>query len=196
MINKKLSNIKKTSIGCLAAIVASTAMTNSAMANPSDTVGPYVSGYYGGYKSRGGDFDDENDLYELGIGYRFLPFLGVELSYTDLGDFGGDAASAEVDGYALSAVGTLPISDRFELYAEVGQLFVKTQVQVLGFKDSLDDETLFFGLGASFRVTDPLWLKVEYQRYNVDVNDESWPIEIDDDDADIDTLKIGASYHF
>jgi len=155
-----------------------------------------LSAAYGGYKSRGGEFDDDNDLYEVSVGYRFLPFLGIEAGYTDMGKFGGDIASADVDGYSASLVGTLPVSKSFNLYAEVGQFFSKTRIEALGFEDSMDDKTLFYGVGASFKIAEPLWMTLEYQRYKVDVNDDNWPVELSDEDTDIDAVKVGALFKF
>jgi hypothetical protein len=43
-----------------------------------DSSGVYVSGSYGGYKSHGGEFDDENDLFGVGLGYQFNEFFAVE----------------------------------------------------------------------------------------------------------------------
>lgn len=167
-----------------------------AAAHAANQTGPYLAGYYGGYKSRGGDFEDENDLYEISAGYRFLPFFGLEVGYTDLGEFGNDVASAELDGYSVSGVGFLPITESFTLYGEVGQFFSTVDVEVLSIDDSYDNETPFYGLGVSFRVTEPLWISAEYQRYKVDVDDDDWPVELDDEETDIDTLKIGAKFVF
>jgi opacity protein-like surface antigen len=161
-----------------------------------DGTGLTFTGSYGGYKSRGGEFDDDNDLYELSLGYRFLPFLGVEVSYTDLGTFGGDLASAEVDGYSASLQGIIPLTDSFQIYGEVGQFFSNTEVDVLDFKDTIEDDTTFFGVGASFKIAEPLWFNVEYQRYKIDVNDENWPVEISEEDTDIDAVKVGALLQF
>lgn len=163
-----------------------------------DETGVYISGAYGGYKSRGGEFDDENDLYEVSAGFRFLPFLGVEVGYTDLGEMGSDVLSADVSGYSGSVVGFLPFTESFNAYVELGQFFSDVDINAVGFRSDNESETPFFGAGVSFRIVDPLWVIAEYQRYNVDVDDTAWPDEwvYDDDEADVDTLKVGARYYF
>jgi len=190
-INLK-STLKKTLMVCAAA----TAISMPIAATADEDSGFSLSAAYGGYKSRGGEFEDENNLYEVALGYRFFPFLAVEVGYTDLGDFGGDVASAEVDGYSASVVGTLPLTKSFKIYGEVGQFFSDTDVEVLDFDRSYSDETLFFGAGLSFRVTDPLWVNVEYQRYKLEVDDNDWPVEVDGEDTDIDAVKVGVVYNF
>lgn len=187
------SLIKLSSIVCLVG-AASTLISTTTIAD--DHTGPTFSAYYGGYKSRGGEFEDENDLYEVGVGYRFLPFLGVEVSYIDLGEFGGELASADIDGYSASLVGTIPLTESFKIYGEAGQFFSDTEVRVADFNESFEDETLFYGVGVSFRVADPLWINAEYQRYKVEVNDDSWPVQFDDEDTDVDAVKIGAVFNF
>jgi opacity protein-like surface antigen len=189
---KTNSLIKLSSIACLSA--ASLLIPSTSIAD--DQTGFSFSAYYGGYKSRGGEFEDENDLYEVGVGYRFLPFLGIEASYTDLGEFGGDDVSADVDGYSLSLVGTAPLTESFKIYGEVGQFFSNTEVNVLDFNEDFDDETLFYGVGVSFKVAEPLWINAEYQRYKVEVNDSNWPVQLDDEDTDVDAVKIGAVFNF
>jgi OmpA-OmpF porin, OOP family len=183
---------KLSSIACLG--VASILIPSASIAD--DHTGLSFSAYYGGYKSRGGEFEDENDLYEVGVGYRFLPFLGVEVSYIDLGEFGGELASADIDGYSASLVGTLPLTESFKIYGEAGQFFSNTEVRVIDFNESFDDETLFYGVGVSFRVAEPLWINAEYQRYKVEVNDSNWPVQFDDEDTDVDAVKIGAVFNF
>lgn len=171
-------------------------VASNAIADPADQVGPYVSGYVGGFKSRGGDFEDENSVFDIGVGYRFLPFVSAELSYTNFGEYGNDFASAELDGYKLSAVGILPLTEKVELYGEVGQFFSNVDVELVGFESDYDDETLFFGVGIGFQISDPLWVNIEYQRYKVDYDTSNWPVDIGQDDTDIDTLKAGLAFYF
>lgn len=191
-------NFKKPllALSTAAVMAASLGFSTSVLADPEEGTGLTLSAAYGGYKSRGGEFEDENDLYEVALGYRFLPFFGIELGYTDLGDFGGDVASAEVDGYSVSALGIIPLTESFKLYGEVGQFHSDMDVEVLGFDDSFEDESLFYGVGVSFRISDPIWVNAEYQRYNVEVDDEGWPVEVDDEDTDIDAVKVGLLVNF
>lgn len=174
---------------------ATLGLPSTAMADD-DGKGLTLSAAYGGYKARGGEFEDENNLYEVSLGYRFLPFFGIELGYSDLGDFGGDFASAEIDGLSASVVGILPVTESFKIYGEVGQFYSDIDVDVdsLDYNETFEDETLFYGVGVSFRVADPLWVNAEYQRYKVEVNGDDWPL--DDEDTDIDAVKVGVVFNF
>ncbi|WP_286804038.1 outer membrane beta-barrel protein, partial [Marinobacter sp. UBA2498] len=75
-----------------------------------DQSGPYVSGSYGGYKSHGGEFEDENDLLGAAVGYQFNPFFALEAEYIDFGNFGEDEVEGKLKGFGLSAVGRLPLT--------------------------------------------------------------------------------------
>lgn len=69
-----------------------------------DSSGVYVSGSYGGYKSHGGEFDDENDLFGVGLGYQFNDFFAVEAEYIDFGNFGDDDVDGKLKGTSLAFV--------------------------------------------------------------------------------------------
>lgn len=178
---------------------SSVAMASSAYAqnytNRNDT-GPYIGANYGMYKSRGDEFEDDNDYYEFIAGYRFIPFFGVEVNYADFGRYGGDVASAELDGWGIAAVGFLPLTDSFNIYAKAGQFFSNVDVRLAGFQDDFDDEQIFYGVGVNFVVADPLSISVEYNRYKVEIDDSNWPVSLDSSDTDIDTIKIGAKFSF
>lgn len=181
------------------AIICTSAMVAPAHAQEPadrDQTGLYLGANYGLFKSRGDDFEDENDYLEALVGYRFNSFFGLEANYANFGEFGGDLASAEVDGWGVAAVGFIPVSDSFNIYAKVGQFFSTVDVEVAGFQDDFDDEQIFYGLGVSFAVAEPLDIAVEYNRYKVEVDDSDWPVELDSSDTDIDTVKVGVRFTF
>lgn len=189
--------MKKILTSAVLACSAVAAASPSAFAvDNSDKLGFYVGGAYGGFKSRGGDFDDENDYYEVLAGFKFNPYLGVEGAYANFGEYGGDFASAEVQGYGVALVGYLPLMDRVDLYAKAGKFFSTVDVEFAGFDDDFDDDQIYYGVGADFALSEPLTLSIEYDRYKVDVNDSEWPVELDDSDTDIDTVKVGLKFKF
>lgn len=170
-------------------------ISGATFADPADPVGPYLKGQAGLFKSRGGDFDDQNALFEAGLGYRFLPFVAAELNYINFGEYGNDLASAKVDGFKISALGILPLSSSFELTGEIGQFYSSTDYEVLEFDGNSSDETLFLGVGVNFLISGPLWLNIEYQRYSTEINADDLP-GVEDSDTDIDTLSAGITFNF
>lgn len=158
--------------------------------------GFYVGGNYGGYKSRGDEFDDENDYYEAVFGVNVSRFFAVEGSYADFGDIGNSQASAELDGYGIAVIGRLPLTDVFSLYAKAGQFFWEADVDVLGIRADVEGDEPFFAAGLDVLLSEHLSLGVEYSRYQVDLNDSSLPDAIDDYENDIDTVKLGLKFLF
>lgn len=63
-----------------------------------------------------------NTSYQVGAGYRFNDYLGVEANYADMAGQVRRAGLGGVEGKSLAvgAVGYLPIGDRFELFAKAG----------------------------------------------------------------------------
>lgn len=158
--------------------------------------GPYLGGGVGMFKSRGGEFDDDNSFFELVGGYKFNQFFALEGAYINFGEYGGSVASASVDGWRAAAIGSFPVTPMVNLYAKGGILFSNVDVEVVGFDDSYSDEQFFVGLGVNFAVMDPLSVSVEYNRYRIDVDDSNWPGEVDSSNTDIDTLSLGVKFHF
>ncbi|MCC7634109.1 porin family protein [Stenotrophomonas rhizophila] len=63
-----------------------------------------------------------NTSYQLGAGYRFNNYFGVESTYADMAGQARREGIGGVDGKSLGvgAVGYLPIGDRFELFGKAG----------------------------------------------------------------------------
>jgi len=156
----------------------------------------YVGANYGGFKSRGDEFDDDNDFVEGVVGALITPYFGVEGSYSYFGEFGGDIASATLDGYGLAALLRWPISDTFGIYAKGGYFWWNADIEVGNADGDVDGEEPFYGVGVDFKLGDNFSLAVEYDRYKFDLSDSSLPDFIDDYETDIDTVKVGAKFLF
>lgn len=191
------TELKKIAVAAALAC-SSFAIASSASAQDySNNSGLYLGANYGGFKARGGEFEDENDYFEVLAGYKFNSFFAIEGNYANFGEFGGDLASAEVDGWGLALIGSLPLSESCSIYAKAGQFFSTIDVEFAGFNEEFDDEQIFYGLGVNFVVMEPLSVSVEYDRYKLAIDDSSWPPEeADGSDTDIDTIKVGAKFTF
>lgn len=135
---------------------------------------------------------DTSDLgYEATFGYRFHRFFAFELGLYSYGDL-VTSTSGEVDypelpggfvpataelsfsgnGVLMSAVGVLPIKQKFELFARVGYLFASVKQEFVSkaneqtvlagsFRD--DEQELVYGLGVSWSITPGYAIRAEYQ---------------------------------
>ena len=90
--------------------------------------------------------DDKDASFGMAAGYRLFPNLAIEGGYVDLGElsYRNDSFGTHIDhqepwfqklgvsasGIALSALGVLPLSYRWELYARGGVLFATNEVDI------------------------------------------------------------------
>ncbi|MGD8175001.1 porin family protein [Marinimicrobium sp. ARAG 43.8] len=159
----------------------------------SDDSHVYIGGAYGGFKARGGDFDDDQDFYEFSFGGFFNPYLGLEASATFFGEYGGDLVEADAEGYGVALIGRLPLTDSWGIYAKAGQFFWDVDVDSDLGSASTDGDDPFFGVGTDIRLATNLSMIIEYDRYKIDTAVEDWPGV---DDTDLDTVKVGLRLRF
>mgnify|MGYP000088377180 CR=1 FL=1 len=161
-----------------------------------DSSGVYLSGSYGGYKAHGGEFDDENDLFGVGLGYQFNQFFALEAEYIDFGNFGEDDVEGKLKGFGLGAVGRLPLTDSFGLYGKAGAFASAFDVDAFNESETYDEVSPFVGAGVDFRVTPALTAFAEYNRYNVDIDKEDFNGQVTNSGPEFDTGRVGLKYQF
>lgn len=108
------------------------------------------------------------------IGYQFNPYAGAELGYTSFGTIYDTQnnqidASQEAGAYTASAVGTLPLGEKFGLFGRVGaaryDLENNGTIQGLPVKGGDGDIKPYYGAGARVNLTENFALRAEYQIY-------------------------------
>ncbi|QNP41890.1 outer membrane beta-barrel protein [Lysobacter solisilvae (ex Woo and Kim 2020)] len=130
-----------------------------------------------------GAYDDEDTAFSVFGGYQFNRYFGLEAGYADFGKIEPDVTGPALEGDTayFTAVGTLPITDKFAAYAKAGlhRWNVDTSLPGLvgGDDDSGTDPT--YGVGLQYRFTDKVALRGEYSRF-----------EIEDADADLAQLQV------
>lgn len=133
--------------------------------------------------------DDSNLGYQAAFGYRFNRYIAAELSLLQLGekistamgelDFGAGFVPSRVNntfkagGPLFSAIGTLPLNNRLELFARVGYLFAASRRELrarigddtggLG-SGTGDSQDLILGAGASVHFGQVYSVRFEYLR--------------------------------
>tara|TARA_R110002110_G_C13412231_1_gene713725 strand:+ start:419 stop:997 length:579 start_codon:yes stop_codon:yes gene_type:complete len=189
----------KSRIACATVLSASVFAAPVAFAQGSydrDVSGPYIKGSYGGYKSHGGDFDDSNDLYGVGLGYQFNEFFALEAAYIDFGNFGEDDAKGKLKGGSLVAIGRLPLTDSFSVYAKAGAFAAALDVDAFDEDETYDDVSPVVGAGVDFRITEHLTTFLEYNRYNVDIDEDDFNGQLNNDGPEFDTAQVGLKFQF
>lgn len=122
-------------------------------------------------------FDSDDTTFKVFAGWRFMPFLAVELTYMDLGNpedtIGGTRVETQISGVAPYMVGTLPLGP-IELFARVGYYFYDIEINEQSVR-SLDesDEDLAYGAGIGITLFDHLHARLEYEIIDVSAVDDA-----------------------
>ena len=135
------------------------------------------------------DVDDQDNSWKVIAGYHLNPYLGVEANDIDFCDTSapvtplGQRFNAEAKGFALYAVGSVPIS-MVDLYAKAGSARIDGEGQfgALAFND--DDTEFAYGAGVRVRLMENFALNAEYEKFETDVV------------GDLDLITLGATYSF
>jgi OOP family OmpA-OmpF porin len=150
------------------------------------------------------DFDEDNG-YKVFGGYQFNRYIALEGGYVDLGEYGyaldtvpAGTLTGHIDlhGVNLDLVGTMPLSERFSVFARVGAIYAEADttfvgtgaVNVLEPNPTASEVDLKFGVGAEYAFTEALSMRVEAERYRID--------DAVGNTGDIDMLSAGLVYRF
>ncbi|MDV3502213.1 outer membrane beta-barrel protein [Marinobacter sp. M-5] len=189
----------KASISCATVLTTAVFAAPAAWAQDNtarDSSGFFISGSYGGYKSHGGEFDDDNDLLGASVGYKFNEFFALEADYIDFGNFGDDDVEGKLKGVGLGLIGRLPLTDTFGVYAKAGAFASALDVDAFDESETYDEVSPFVGAGVDFRVTEQLTAFAEYDRYNVDIDEDDFNGQVTNDGPDFDTGRVGVRFQF
>ena len=151
----------------------------------------------------------------VNAGYRFNPFIALELGYLDGGKpefndrgFNGDRAESEIDLTAIqfSGIGTLPFGERWELYLKLGlSAWDADSDQVLTpaggvpqfRRENGSGPALLAGIGLGATLFKNFYARIEYQSFRID--DELLALDAistSQDDASFDTVNLEFHYRF
>lgn len=127
--------------------------------------------------SAAADFDSDDSTLKVFAGWRFNPFIALELDYMDLGKpedtVAGTKIDAQINGFAPFLIGTLPVGP-FEVFGKVGYYFydIEINAQDLGSLDD-SDEDLVYGVGAGITLFERLHARLEYEIIDISDVDEA-----------------------
>jgi OmpA-OmpF porin, OOP family len=143
-------------------------------------------------------------------GYQFNRFIGFQggiVGFSEVdADFTSSSASADVTGSAYGvtavAVGTLPLGDKFAVFAKGGVAYMYSSISgtatapgggTIASVDSSGWDGIFtFGAGVEYDVWDRYTVRLTWDRY-LDVGRE---IEGVSAKSDVDMISVGLIYHF
>jgi hypothetical protein len=159
----------------------------------------YDSGFYAGGAVSWALFDGEQYgvvFSEDAFGYKvfggvdILPYLGIDVARADFGNIDGEegAAKLSVDAetWAISAVGLIPLGEKFALFAKLGYHFWQYEARATGawqWWEKDDGGDMLAGFGVRWYLGRHLMLLGEYEAYRVH-------------DFDFDNVNLGVGWKF
>ena len=170
-------------------------------------------------------FDDTDTAFRAFGGYRFNEHFALEANYTDFGKqrtvtnfdvpggitgSGSLSVDRQVQGFGLDLVGTMPVAERFSVFARLGAFYSQTKAdgEIAGdiyFTDGAGgttrhrkvSETNFsFGLGATYAFDAQWSARLEWQRVT-NVGKNFGPgVSNGTGEADMDAIWLAVLYRF
>jgi OOP family OmpA-OmpF porin len=102
------------------------------------------------------DTDTQENSWKVYGGYQFTPAWGVELGYTDLGNYLGE----EVESWSLAGTATLPMGQKWSLIGKLGFARNNAEAPAASQKSST-----LMGVGVGYALNPNLGLRLEYEDY-------------------------------
>lgn len=136
--------------------------------------------------------DTDSTSFRLNVGWQFNDFFALEGGYHSFGkfdeklDIGGLLSDVRIqaDGFTLGATASIPMGDNFSLFGRGGAFFWDGDAKINNVSLARpEDENVYYGAGADFKVTDRLSLVGDWTRY-----------ELEDTESDV--ISLGFRYRF
>ena len=193
-----MNTILRTSIiTALAASVCSNAVAYDDSKGRQDGIRAYAGGSYGRVDVDADQFEDDSDnSISIYTGVDIGKTFGIELGYVDLGETQNEFFTGETDGIELAGLVHLLNTEHFNLYAKGGAFKWDTSINTALGNASNDGTELFWAVGSDIYLTNLFALRVEYTRYEVELEDEEIGALASGSDFNINKLSIGAKFVF
>lgn len=165
---------------------ASANYVDSTSANGGGVSNPY---YFGGtigpsngssYCSGASNCEDSDTAWKIFGGYRLSERFSAEGAYVSLGDLHKSGENSDISAYTANAVGTMPISEQFDVFGKVG-------VMRWSSNNTDQDESGFgvtYGVGAKMHLNETTNLRAEWEKFPGIETSSS-------EDTDVNMLSVG-----
>ncbi len=124
--------------------------------------------------------EDTDTAWKIFGGYKFTDKLSAEGSYVNLGDLHKNGTSSDISAIAANAVGTLPVTDQFDIFGKIGLMRWNSD-------NTTGSESGFgatYGIGAKMHINETTSLRAEWEKFP---GIETSPTE----DTDVNMLSVG-----
>jgi len=132
------------------------------------------------YCSGATNCEDKDTSWKIFGGYRVIDKLSAEVAYVNLGDMHKNGENSDVSALTATAVGTLPINERFDVFGKAGAMrwsSDNTSGNESGFG-------LTYGIGAKMSLNETTKLRAEWEKFPDVQTSET-------DETDVNMLSVG-----
>lgn len=154
---------KKIAIAATLAILSSAAMA-------ADQPYFYAGGDIGSTKIDGADRETSYGAFG---GYQINQNFGVEAGYRRLADTEAFGADLKVDQIAVSAIGTIPLSNGFNVYGRLGYNRLTVKASANGNSATDHENKALYGIGLGYAFSPTIMGRLEVQKPESDVTNIS-----------------------
>ena len=136
--------------------------------------------------------DETATALRIAAGYQMTPWLAVDVGYVDFGNYDGELSvegvgafpfTASASGMEMGLVGTIPLGEKFAVTARLEQFWWDSEVKALGETSDDSGNSLAFGAGLQFDISERLTLTGSWQQFELR-------------DTDVDLLSLGVRFNF
>jgi len=139
--------------------------------------GAYVSVSAGSGEQKlsaeGVSITDNATAFQLAAGYRYTPYVGAEIGYTNLGkaSISGDGltVSSKPQSIHLAVTGNWDVGPQFAVTGKLGLAHNRTKLEAsaggLSESDTESKNSLFFGVGVAYTFAPNAAVIVDYQNF-------------------------------
>lgn len=142
----------------ISAVILATMTTSTFAATPNT----FYAGVDAG-TTKVNNLDDDKGSYGAFIGYTFNENFSAEIGARRLGSW-DIGAEHDVDQYAASIIGTLPLPNNFNVFGRLGYNKVKAKATYGVFNGDSDDNGVLYGVGAGYQFTPTISGRIELQK--------------------------------
>ena len=126
--------------------------------------------FYAGVAGTSTEIDglDRESGYGAFLGYKFNQSIAIEGGYYRVADaeyrVGATRANLTLDQFDVSVIGTLPLSNGFDVYGRLGYARLNAEAEVGGFTGKEHDSNALYGLGLGYTFTPGVHGRLEVQK--------------------------------
>ena len=107
---------------------------------------------------------DREGGYGAFFGYKFNENIAVEAGYHRLADTDKNGVNVKIDQADISGLGSLPLSNGFDVYARLGYNRLEAKASTAGFSGKAHDSNGLYGVGLGYAFSPIVHARLEVQK--------------------------------